>query len=165
MQFQLPQNLKQALVAYDPQLKKLAQEQQAKAKPKKNSNSLGIFDLKIPHDVISPSSLETVMKEINTKPTNKRYYRYEDTEKNYSLIIFNVRSIWYAAWTPPKGSDYLYGYAFAFNANESTSKRLTVPQLSEEAPSFQTSATVKNISSSPLNTTVGLLQILKGHST
>lgn len=124
MQFQLPQNLKQALVAYDPQLKKLAQEQQAKAKPKKNPNSLGVFDLKIPHDVISPSSLETVMKEINTRPTNKRYYRYEDTEKNFSLIIFNVRNIWHAAWTPPRGSHYLYGYAFAFNANESTYNKL-----------------------------------------
>lgn len=124
MQFQLPQNLKQALVAYDPQLKKLAQEQQAKANPKKNTNSLGVFDLKIPHDVISPSSLETVMKEINNKPTKERYYCHHDTEKNFSLVIFNVRSIWYAAWTPPKGSDYLYGYAFAFNANQSTYQKL-----------------------------------------
>ena len=126
MQFQLPQNLQQALIDYDPNLKKLAQQDKANKTAKKNTNSLGVFDLKIPHDVISPSALEAVMKNINTKPAAERgFYRSDDSPSLYRrLAIQNISGIWYAVWTPPEGADYLYGYAFAFNANESTYKKL-----------------------------------------
>ena len=124
MQFQLPQNLQQALIDYDPNLKKLAQQDNAKKTAKKNTNPLGVFDLKIPHDVISPSALEAVMKNINTKAVRERGF-YRSADSLYGrLAIHNISGIWYAAWTPPEGADYLYGYAFAFNANESTYKKL-----------------------------------------
>ena len=127
MQFQLPQNLQQALLDYDPQLKKLAQQEQTKKKPKKNTNPLGVFDLNIPHDIISPEELQNVMKDLNTKPASARTFYNNQPEPGacYScLAILNVSGIWYAAWTAPKGANYFYGYSFAFNANESTYKKL-----------------------------------------
>ena len=143
MQFQLPSSLQSELLAYDPKLKLLQQEQTPKATKAKPKFPLGaVFDL-IPADIISAAIQEQVVTDINTAPVQNRYRRFtyqvdENTTTETIVthaIISHYEKVWYAAWLPPKGheDDYVYGYAYAYRDTPSTIKSLSYELINNKA--------------------------------
>jgi hypothetical protein len=128
MQFQLPTNLQTKLIAYDPQLKALARNQN-KPKTKKSKYPLGNPVDLIPSEIIKPSILQAAIDKINGEPAAQRFSEFTRIS-NWSVstqgndvatvithaILYHYEQCWYAAWLPPKGqeNDYIYGYAYAY---------------------------------------------------
>ncbi len=121
MQFQLPSNLQQHLVKYDPELTKVI----AAAKPKVTRNLLGLPDDIIPPHIISKEELLQAVTNINTDPVEDRHRLFLTTTGDVRAIIYHIESLWVAAWLPNPGEDYIYGISFAFKP--SAFKKLNIP--------------------------------------
>jgi len=121
MQFQLPSNLQQHLVKYDPELKKVI----AAAKPKVIRNNLGLPDDIIPPHIVSKEELLQAVTNINTELVEGRYRVFQKDTGEVKAIIYHIESLWVAAWLPKPGEDYIYGISFAFKPG--AFKKLTIP--------------------------------------
>ena len=121
MQFQLPSNLQQHLVKYDPELKKVI----AAAKPKVTRNTLGLPDDLIPTHIVSKEELLQAVTNINADPVEDRYRVFQKDTGEVKAIIYHIESLWVAAWLPKPGEDYIYGISFAFKPG--AFKRLNIP--------------------------------------
>jgi len=121
MQFQLPSNLQQHLVKYDPELKKVI----AAAKPKVTRNNLGLPDDLIPSYIISKEELLQAVTNINTELVEDRYRVFQKDTGEVKAIIYHIESLWVAAWLPKPGEDYIYGISFAFKPG--AYKKLNIP--------------------------------------
>ena len=136
MQFNLPSNLKDAIVAYDPSRKSIRQaRKEGSGKPKNKSKyPLGNPHDLIPADIVPPEQLANAIQLINDSPAADRHHSFRRLKFNRECdmnpedytyaIIFHFESLWVAAWLPPeKDKDsYVFGYARAFkNLNRSIS--------------------------------------------
>jgi hypothetical protein len=119
MQFALPENLKNSVVAYDPVLKKeraaqrVRKVQTGEAKPR---FTLGIPTDLVPETIISQKDLITNLENINLREAAERYC------SNNNLIIYHYRGVWTAMWLPTKEQKeegVLYGYSVMCRNRES----------------------------------------------
>jgi hypothetical protein len=127
MQFQLPSNLQTQLLAYDPTLKKLAQQNKPKTQTKKAKYPLGNVKDLIPREIMPESIHQDATNHINSVGVADRYQlftRFKDQTLVPYAILYHFEQCWYAAWLPPKGQEdnYLYGYAVAFKDTEASAK-------------------------------------------
>lgn len=133
MQFQLPQQLQNELVAYDPALKALARRNKpSTSKGKKPKFPLGKPENLIPADVLKPSILDEAIEEINGSLAPHRYHTFTriknvatpDAVTATHAVLYYYESVWYAAWLPPEGqeSNYVYGFSFAYKDLDSCRK-------------------------------------------
>lgn len=127
MQFQLPSNLQTELLAYDPTLKKLAQQNKPKTQTKKAKYPLGNVNDLIPREIMPESIHQDATNHINSVGVADRYQlftRFKDQTLVPYAILYHFEQCWYAAWLPPKGQEdnYLYGYAVAFKDTEASAK-------------------------------------------
>jgi hypothetical protein len=125
MQFSLPSNLQQELLAYDPALKKLAQENK-QAKPKtKPKYPLGNVNDLIPFHIVSASKQQHAIDYINSHNVENRIYKFtkfvnievdgvKATEEVVHAFIYHFESLWVAVWLPNPDDNYIYGYAHAY---------------------------------------------------
>jgi hypothetical protein len=113
MEFQLPSNLQQHLVKYDPELKKLIPP----SKPKVSRNTLGLPDDIIPAHIIKRVVLSKVVTHINSEPLEERYHIFKKNSTETKAVIYHVENLWVAAWLPNPGEDYVYGISFACKAS------------------------------------------------
>ena len=121
MQFQLPSNLQQHLVKYDPELKKVI----AAAKPKVTRNTLGLPDDIIPPHIVSKEELLQAVTNINADPVEDRYRVFQKDTGEVKAIIYHIESLWVAAWLPKSGENYIYGISFAFKPG--AYKKINIP--------------------------------------
>ena len=133
MHFQLPSNLQQELLAYDPKLKALVKEQEPKKTTKKPKYPLGNIPHLIPVDIVRADVQQDAIDRINALPVADRYHRFTkvvdvatpEARVITTAIIYHFEQCWYAAWLPNKGDDsYLYGYAFAFKDTQQAAKQI-----------------------------------------
>jgi hypothetical protein len=130
MQFALPSNLQQELLAYDPKLKALVKEQEPKKTTKKAKYPLGNIPHLIPENVIRAGYQQDAIDRINASGVSERYHRFTKvvdiaTPQARTItiaVLYHFEQCWYAAWLPAKGEDYLYGYAFAFKNTAAAAK-------------------------------------------
>jgi hypothetical protein len=127
MHFQLPSNLQTELLAYDPTLKKLAQQNKPKTQTKKAKYPLGNINDLIPREIMPESIHQDATNHINSVGVADRYQlftRFKDQTLVPYAILYHFEQCWYAAWLPPKGQEdnYLYGYAVAFKDTEASAK-------------------------------------------
>ena len=130
MHFQLPSNLQQELLAYDPKLKALVKEKQAKKTIKKAKYPLGNIPHLIPENVVRSSYQQDAIDRINASGVSERYHRFTKvvdiaTPQARTItiaILYHFEQCWYAAWLPAKGEDYIYGYAYAFKNTAAAAK-------------------------------------------
>ena len=113
MEFQLPSNLQQHLVKYDPELKKLIPP----SKPKVSRNTLGLPDDIIPAHIIKIVVLSKVVTHINSELLEERYHIFKKNSTETKAVICHVENLWVAAWLPNPGEDYVYGISFACKAS------------------------------------------------
>mgnify|MGYP000748509012 CR=1 FL=1 len=113
MQFQLPSNLQQHLVKYDPELKKIIPP----SKPKVSRNTLGLPDDMIPAHIIKKEVLSQILININAEPVEERYHIFKKDITGTKAVIYHIENLWVAAWLPNPGEDYVYGISFACKAN------------------------------------------------
>jgi len=135
MQFRLPQQLQNELVAYDPALKALTRQQNPKSSNKKPKFPLGKPNNLIPSDVIRQSLVDDAIEHINSNPAPDRYHVFKRLKNvatpgatsDTHAIIYYYESVWYAAWLPPqsKEDEYLFGYSIAYKDTETSRKRLS----------------------------------------
>jgi hypothetical protein len=134
MEFRLPLNLQTELIAYDPQLKALARQQNATKKPtKKSKYPLGNIPHLIPYSVVRESLQQDAIDNINANQAKHRFQKFTtpvDVATPQARIItkailYHYEQCWYAAWLPPQGEDYVYGFATAFKDTATTRKALT----------------------------------------
>ena len=77
MEFRLPSNLQQELLAYDPALKKLAAEKK-QANPKaKAKYPLGNVNDLIPSHIVHPEELQQAVDYINSRAVDTRFYKFD----------------------------------------------------------------------------------------
>jgi hypothetical protein len=134
MQFHLPSNLQQELLAYDPKLKALAKQQEGKKPTKKAKYPLGKIPYLIPEDVVRFSYQDDAIELINASVAPNRYHRFTkvvdiatpQARTITTAIIYHFEQCWYAAWLPPKGQEdnYVYGYAYGFKDTAAAAKVL-----------------------------------------
>jgi hypothetical protein len=132
MQFTLPSNLQQELLAYDPKLKALVKEQEPKKPTKKAKYPLGNIPHLIPENVVRAALQQDAIDHINASGVSERYHRFTrvvdiatPTARTITTaILYHFEQCWYAAWLPAKGEDYLYGYAYAFKNTAAAAKML-----------------------------------------
>ena len=121
MEFQLPSNLQQHLVKYDPELKKVF----SATKPKVSRNTLGLPDDLIPAHIINKEELTEAVAIINTEQVEARYRVFQKDTGEVKAIIYHIESLWVAAWLPKPGEDYIYGISFAFKPG--ALKKINIP--------------------------------------
>jgi len=122
MHFQLPSNLQQELLAYDPKLKALAKQAENKKSTKKPKYPLGNIPHLIPEDVVRSSYQQEAIDHINSQLAPGRFQLFTKlvdvaTPQARTVpvaILYHFEQCWYAAWLPQRGEDYIYGYAYAF---------------------------------------------------
>jgi len=133
MHFQLPSNLQQELLAYDPKLKALVKEQEPKKTTKKAKYPLGNIPHLIPVDIVRADVQQDAIDRINASLVADRYHRFTkvvdvatpEARVITTAIIYHFEQCWYAAWLPNKGDDsYLYGYAFAYKDTQQAAKQI-----------------------------------------
>ena len=130
MQFQLPSNLQTELLAYDPQLKALARQQRQQQPTKKAKYPLGNIPHLIPHSVVRESLQQDAIDNINGNQARYRFQKFTtpvdvatpQARLLTKAILYHYEQCWYAAWLPPKGEDYVYGFATAFKDTAATRK-------------------------------------------
>ena len=130
MQFQLPSNLQTELLAYDPQLKALARQQRQQTPTKKSKYPLGNIPHLIPHSVVRESLQQDAIDNINGNQARYRFQKFTtpvdvatpQARLLTKAILYHYEQCWYAAWLPPKGEDYVYGFATAFKDTATTRK-------------------------------------------
>lgn len=134
MQFRLPENLSKELLAYDPELKALARQQNQTTKPSKKSKyPLGNVPHLIPYNVIRESIQQDAIDNINTQTAPNRLQRFTvpvdvatpQARLVTKAILYHYEQCWYAAWLPPKGEDYVYGYSYALK--DTATARKVIP--------------------------------------
>ena len=121
MHFQLPSNLQQELLAYDPRLKALAKETKAKT-TKKPKFPLGKIPCLIPTHIVREQLQHDAIEQINASLAPERYHRFTkvvdiatpQARTITTAILYHFEQCWYAAWLPGKDDDYIYGYSYAF---------------------------------------------------
>lgn len=147
MHFQLPSNLQTELIAYDPQLKALARQQRVTKPTKKSKYPLGNIPHLIPHSVVRESLQQDAIDNINANQAKYRFQKFTtpvdvatpQARLVTKAILYHYEQCWYAAWLPPQGEDYVYGFATAFKDTATTRKALTrsihqtVPECTEVA--------------------------------
>jgi hypothetical protein len=125
MQFQLPQNLQQQLLAYDPELKKLVREQKQTSPKAKPKYPLGNVNDLIPFHIVSASKQQDASDYINSHSVENRIYKFtkfinvevdgiKATEEVVHAFIYHFESLWVAVWLPGPNDNYIYGYAHAY---------------------------------------------------
>ena len=132
MQFSLPSNLQQELLAYDPKLKALAKQTDNKKPAKKSKYPLGNIPHLIPEDVVRSSYQQTAIDNINTQLAPGRFELFTKlvnvaTPQARTVpvaILYHFEQCWYAAWLPQRGEDYVYGYAYAFKDTAAAAKQI-----------------------------------------
>jgi hypothetical protein len=132
MHFQLPSNLQQELLAYDPKLKALVKEQEPKKTSKKAKYPLGNIPHLIPENVVRASYQQDAIDRINASGVSERYHRFTkvvdiatpQVRTVTTAILYHFEQCWYAAWLPAKGEDYIYGYGYAFKNTAAAAKVL-----------------------------------------
>jgi PcfJ-like protein len=145
MQFQLPQNLQTELLAYDPQLKALARQQRKQNPTKKSKYPLGNIPHLIPHSVVRESLQQDAIDNINGNTARYRFQKFTtpvdvatpQARLVTKAILYHYEQCWYAAWLPPKGEDYIYGFATAFKDTSAARKvvdRSIIDKLDECTP-------------------------------
>jgi len=132
MHFQLPSNLQQELLAYDPQLKALVREQSPKKTTKKSKYPLGNIPHLIPENVVRSSYQQDAIDRINGELAPGRFQLFTklvdvatpQARTAPIAILYHYEQCWYAAWLPPKGEEdkYVYGYAYAFKNTAAAAK-------------------------------------------
>jgi hypothetical protein len=135
MQFHLPSNLQQELLAYDPKLKALAKQQEGKKPTKKAKYPLGKIPYLIPEDVVRFSYQDDAIERINASAAPNRYHRFTkvvdiatpQARTITTAIIYHFEQCWYAAWLPAKGKKItiVYGYAYGFKDTAAAAKTAT----------------------------------------
>jgi len=132
MHFQLPSNLQQELLAYDPKLKALAKQAENKKPAKKAKYPFGNIPHLIPHDIIRESVQQDAIDHINGQLAPGRFQLFTKlvdvaTPQARTVpvaILYHFEQCWYAAWLPQKGEDYVYGYAYAFKNTHQAAKQV-----------------------------------------
>ena len=130
MHFQLPSNLQQELLAYDPKLKALVKQADNKKPAKKAKYPLGNIPHLIPEDVVRSSYQQTAIDHINAQLAPGRFQLFTKivdvatplTRTVPVAILYHFEQCWYAAWLPQRGEDYVYGYAYAFKNTSAAAK-------------------------------------------
>jgi len=130
MHFQLPSNLQQELLAYDPKLKALVREEQSAKAPKKSKYPLGNIPHLIPEDVVRSGLQQDAIHRINSELAPGRFQLFTklvdvatpQARSTPIAILYHYEQCWYAAWLPQRGEDYIYGYAYAFKNTSAAAK-------------------------------------------
>jgi hypothetical protein len=130
MHFQLPSNLQQELLAYDPQLKALVREQSPKKTTKKAKYPLGNIPYLIPENVVRSGLQQDAIDRINGELAPGRFQLFTklvdvatpQARTAPIAILYHYEQCWYAAWLPQRGEDYVYGYAYAFKNTSAAAK-------------------------------------------
>jgi hypothetical protein len=111
MQFSLPSNLKEQLIAYDPKLKALARSSKPKpSKSKKSQYPLGVPEDLIPEHIVDKEHVIQAVKVINQQEASQRYRCFTNRSYNQDMqsitttkaIVYHFQSMWIAAWLPNK---------------------------------------------------------------
>ena len=128
MQFQLPVNLRQEVIKYDPTLKKLSTEtsktqRKKPAYPLGNVISLGL----IPEEIVKLSDQQLAIDNINQAPADCRFYFFKQVTGEPLAVIYHTKHFWVAVWMPRKKDDeeYWYGISVAFKDNATARKQFT----------------------------------------
>jgi hypothetical protein len=124
MQFDLPENLKMAVAAYDPVLKAIAKQNAQQAKPGRKTYSLGLPSDLVPHGLMSASLQIETAKNINDIPANDRAVTLELNEGKVIICIIHHKNIWLSAWVDHRQSDYLYGFCYQYKAANSVASKV-----------------------------------------
>jgi hypothetical protein len=128
MQFNLPSNLKDAIVAYDSVRKVRARRavSVSTSTKKKSTHPLGNPHDLIPTDIVPAASLADAITQINSSFAAERYQAFTKTHvvkenpfesvTEVYAVIFHFESMWLAFWMPPENrkDEYVYGFARAF---------------------------------------------------
>ncbi|ADD95114.1 hypothetical protein [uncultured phage MedDCM-OCT-S04-C348] len=128
MQFQLPVNLRQEVINYDPTLKKLKTEatktqRKKPAYPLGNVISLGL----IPEDIVKLSDQQLAIDNINQSSADSRFHAFKQVTGEPLAVIYHTKHFWVAVWMPRKKADeeYWYGISVAFKDNATARKQFT----------------------------------------
>ena len=128
MQFQLPVNLRQEVINYDPTLKKLKTEttktqRKKSAYPLGNVISLGL----IPEDIVKLSDQQLAIDNINKESVDSRYHAFKKVTGEVFAVIYHMKHFWVAVWIPRNKDDeeYWYGISVAFKDNATARKQFT----------------------------------------
>jgi hypothetical protein len=132
MQFSLPSNLKEQLIAYDPKLKALARSSKP-SKSKKSQYPLGVPEDLIPEHIVDKEHVIQAVKVINQQEASQRYRCFTNRSYNQDMqsittakaIVYHFQSMWIAAWLPNKDEDYIFGYTYAFKTAPSTLNKVS----------------------------------------
>jgi len=132
MQFSLPSNLKEQLIAYDPKLKALARSSEP-SKSKKSQYPLGVPEDLIPEHIVDKEHVIQAVKVINQQEASRRYRCFTNRSYNQDMqsittakaIVYHFQSMWIAAWLPNKDEDYIFGYTYAFKTAPSTLNKVS----------------------------------------
>lgn len=147
MEFRLPEQLQNELLAYDPQLKALAKTNKPAAIAKKKAAyPLGQPHNIIPADVVRESLLNDAIENINSNNVNYRFHTFTrvvnvatpEAKTIPIAILYHWENIWYAAWLPPRGKEdeYVYGYSYMFK--DTAAARKSMPyKINNESESWQ----------------------------
>ena len=122
MHFQLPAELQNQLLAYDPALKRLIKAQNP-PNPKRKSNPYPIGNVNdlIPTDIVSAVELQHAVNNINSAQAPDKYFIFYnqviaelETEPKLKAVLYYTKSTWVALWLPPaKDASYIFGCAYA----------------------------------------------------
>ena len=128
MQFQLPTNLRQEVINYDPTLKKLKSESKKTTRKKSvyplgNVISLGL----IPEDIVKLSDQQLAIDNINQMEVGSRCHLFTQVTGEPLAVIYHTKHFWVATWMPRKKDDeeYWYGMSVAFKDNATARKQFT----------------------------------------
>jgi hypothetical protein len=127
MHFQLPTELQNQLLAYDPALKRLIKTQKSEQleQPKRKSNPYPIGNVNdlIPANIVSANELQQAVDHINRVLAPEKYYTFytqvtaeqvAELEPKVKAILYYAKSTWIALWLPPaKDTSYIFGCAYA----------------------------------------------------
>ena len=149
MQFQLPVNLRQEVINYDPTLKKLKTEA-TKAQRKKPAYPLGnVISLGlIPEDIVKLSDQQLAIDNINQAPVDSRFHFFKQVTGEPLAVIYHTKHFWVAVWMPRKKDDeeYWYGISVAFKDNATARKQFTGKLFHNARYSGHNSAFIPDIS-------------------
>lgn len=133
MQFNLPSNVRQEVIQYDPTLKKIQAETNKSSRkkpsyPQGNVISLGL----IPEDVIRLSDQQQAIDHINSSPASQKVYRFTmpvgaaPATIETIAVIYYYKQFWVATWMPRnKDEGYWYGISVAFKDTATARKQFT----------------------------------------
>lgn len=149
MQFQLPANLRQEVINYDPTLKKLKTET-TKTQRKKPAYLLGnVISLGlIPENIVKLSDQQLAIDNINQASADSRFHAFRQVTGESLAVIYQMKHFWVAVWMPRKKDDeeYWYGISVAFKDNATARKQFTGRLFLHAKRTGYNSALIPNIS-------------------